>query len=274
MSLSKFKLFLFVNILSALIFSSCSKYQKLLKSTDYEKKYDAAVNYYNDKDYYKAQPLLEELVSIYRGTKKAEKIYYYYAYCHYGQGEYELASYHFDNFVKTFSNSELAEECMYMKAYCYYINSPTASLDQTNTYKAINEMQLFVNLYPKSTRVKECNELMDGLRNKLETKNFDNAKLYYNMEDYKSAVYAFKNVLKDFPDTKYREEILFLIMKANYLYANNSIETKKSERYHAAIDAHNVLIETYPKTKYLKDAENIFDNALKQIEKLKSITHS
>ena len=138
------------NILGAIVLaamlsvalSSCSNYQKLLKSTDYETKYTEAVKYYYAQDYYRAYPLFEELITIFKGKTKAEKTYYFYAYCQYGLGEYELSAFHFDNFVRTFPNSEYAEECMYMNAYCYYVDSPGYSLDQTNTAKAINELMM------------------------------------------------------------------------------------------------------------------------------------
>ena len=63
------------------ILSSCSKYQKVLKSTDLGFKYDKAVEYYDTGEYYRAEALFGELIGLYRGTGKAEEIYYYYAYC-------------------------------------------------------------------------------------------------------------------------------------------------------------------------------------------------
>lgn len=257
-------------VISIIGISSCSNYQKVLKSTDINTKLDAALMYYEKRDYYKALPLLEELVTLLKGTKKGEKIYYYYAYSHYGLGEYDLASFHFDNYVRTFPNGENVEECQFMNSYCYYVNSPGPSLDQTNTYKAINEFQLFINRYPKSSKVEECNKIIDILRTKLETKNFDNAKLYYKMEDYRAAIVSFKNLLKDFPDTQYREESLFLIIKSNYLYANNSVDAKKEERYKAAVEAYYTFLDTYSKSEFLKEAETIFENSFKLIQNKKS----
>jgi outer membrane protein assembly factor BamD len=233
-------------ILSLLFFclclAGCSKYQKILKGTDMEKKYEAAMNYYNQGDYFRALTLFEELIGVFRATKKAENIYFYYAYCYFHQKEYELASFHFENFVKTFTNSEHTEECLFMTAYCNYLNSPGPTLDQESTNKAISGFQLFVNRFPQSSKVAQCNDLIDMLREKLQTKDFENAKLYYDMGDYKASVIAFRNLIKEYPLTKYREECLFLISKSYYLLATNSIETKKEERYKSAIQAYYTFL--------------------------------
>ena len=230
MKVPSFKFLISFCLLSAvsclLLFSSCSKYNRILKSTDYNKKYDAAVAYYEKKEYTKALALFEELVSVYRGTSKAEKIMYYYAYATYSTGDYLLAGYHFNNFVKTFPASDKTEECAFLYAYCYYLESPRYSLDQTDTKNAIKELQFFINKYPESKRKDECNELITKLRAKLEKKYYEISKQYYFLDDYKAAITSFENVLKDFPDSKYREEMMYMIIKANFIYAEKSIENK------------------------------------------------
>ncbi len=242
----------------AMIFISCSKYQRVLKGTDMEKKYAYAEKYFQKKDYYRALQLLEELISVYKGTTKGEQTYYYYTYSNYYTGDYAMAAYHFNNFVQTYPNSKYAEEMQFMHAYCYYLDSPIPSLDQTNTLDAIEKFQLFINKYPKSTRVEESNRLIDELRYKIETKAFINAKLYYKTENYKAAIVAFENVLKDFPSTTYREEALFLALKSSYIYAQKSVENKQAERYKLAQENYFKLIDAYPQSKYLRDAEKIY----------------
>ena len=103
-----------------------------------------------------------------------------------------------------------SEEVAFMNAHCYYLESPSYSLDATNTYKAIGELQYFIDKYPNSERVDKCNSLIDNLRDKLENKAFHNAKLYYDREDFSR--FALNNVVNDFPDTDYREEAFFLIL--------------------------------------------------------------
>ncbi|MDP4266759.1 MAG: outer membrane protein assembly factor BamD [Bacteroidota bacterium] len=259
-----------VIIISA--FVSCSNYQKIVKSSDVNLKYDMAVKYYNSQDYYHALQLFEELLTYFRGTAKAEKIQYYYAYSNYGMENYVLASYYFKNFTSTYPNSEYAEESSFMAAYCYYLDSPSSSLDPANTYTAIKELQLFTNTYPKSKRVAECNELIDKLRSKLERKFFDISMLYYNTSDYRAAIISFNNVLKDFPDTKYKERILFYTMKANYLFATKSVETKKKERFNSTIEAYNVFRTNFKLSEYNKEAESIYKNSIKELNKYKTKT--
>ncbi len=246
-----------------------SEYQKTLKGNDISKKYELAKKYYNKKDYFRALELLEELVNVYRGSDQAEDIYYYYAYSYYGLKDLTTARYHFQNFAETYPRSKYAEECRYMTAYCYFLDSPDLTLDQENTYKAIENLQLFINLYPKSERVAECNQLIDRLRNKLETKSFLNAKLYYNIGDYKAAIFAFRNSLNDFPDSQFKEEMEFLTIKSSYLYAKNSVEIKKSERFLETIDYYQNFVDSYAGSKYIKEAQEIFDQTRKEIENLK-----
>ncbi|HNW99164.1 MAG TPA: outer membrane protein assembly factor BamD [Bacteroidales bacterium] len=250
------------------LFYSCGDFHKIMKSTSLTDKYAAAEKYYLKGDYFHAQQLFDELITYYRGTAQAEKIYYYYSYCYYGLNDYVSAAYYFSTFVTTYPNSKYTRECQYMSAYCTYLDSPDYSLDQTNTTAAIKELQLYVNMYPKSDSVKLCNILIDELRFKLETKEFEISKMYFRMEDYKSAIVSFRNTLKDYPSTTYKEEILFYLMKANFLYASNSIASKKEGRYKDTIDAYDELLLAFPQTKYLKEAESINKNALKEINKI------
>lgn len=248
-------------------FPSCSKYNRILKSTDYNKKYEAAVAYYEKQEYTKALALFEELVSVFRGTSKAEKIMYYYAYATYSTGEYLLAGYHFNNFVKTYPASDKTEECAFLYAYCYYLESPRYSLDQTDTKNAIKELQFFINKYPESKRKEECNNLITKLRAKLEQKYYEISKQYYFLDDYKAAIVSFENVLKDFPDSKYREEMMYMIVKANFIYAGKSIDNKKAERLKLTLDAYNKFVSYYPEnSQYNKEAEGYFSSAKKQLE--------
>jgi outer membrane protein assembly factor BamD len=267
----QFRLSIYLILLLSL--NACkSEYQKVLKGNDLPKKYEMAKKYYNDKDYFRALTLLDELVNVYRGSEEAESIYYYFAYCHYGLKDLITARFHFKNFAETYPRSKYAEECRYMTAYCYYLDSPDFTLDQDNTYKAIESLQLFINMYPKSERVNECNLLIDRLRDKLEAKSYNNAKLYYNIGDYKSAIFAFRNASLDFPDNKYREEMQFLTIKSSYLYAKRSIDSKKSERFLETIDYYQNFVDSYTASKYLKEAQDIYNDSIIEVEKLKSLS--
>ena len=252
-----------------LIVSSCSEYQKLLKSSDFNLKYEKAKEYYQEKDYMRAVSLFEELITVFKGTKKGEEVYYYNAYCYYGMLDYIMAGYHFRGYAKTYPNGKHTEEAKFLTAYCYYMNSPESSLDQMYTDRAIEELQLFIEKYPNSDKLPECNKLIDNLRSKLELKAYDNANIYLQIGSYKAAITAFKNCVIDFPDTKFHEKILYNIVEANYLLAKNSIEKKKKERYQNTINEYYVFIDEYPSSKYIKNAEKFFDKATESKNKIK-----
>lgn len=253
-----------------IILSSCSEYEKVLKGSDYDKKYEVALKMYKKEKFMKAYPLFEEVISVFsKLSEKGERAYYYLAYSHYNLGDYPIASYYFKNYTRTYPTSEHVEECAFMSAYCKVNSSPKSTLDQSSTRKAINELQAFLNRYPKSDRKEQCNKIIDELRDKLETKAIDNAKLYYKTGNYKAATISFKNVLKDFPDTEYREELLFLTVKANYNLAVNSVEDKKKERFEETIKSYTKFVDNYPQSGMIKEVENMYNTATKQVQKLK-----
>lgn len=256
-------------LLFAVILTSCGEFHKILKSTNLVEQYAAAEKYYLEGDYYHAQQLFDELITYYRGTLEAEKIYYYYSYCYYGLGDYVTAAYYFKTFATTYPSSKFARECQYMSAYCTYLDSPEYTLDQTNTISAIKELQLYVNTFPDNDTVQLCNVLIDELRFKLETKEFEISKLYFKLEEYKASIVSFRNTMKDYPSTIFKEECMFYILKANYLYASNSIDSKKASRFQDTIDAYDELISSFPQTKYLKEAESINKNTQKELLKYK-----
>jgi outer membrane protein assembly factor BamD len=270
----KKQLSLLAGVLAILIFTlgSCkSKYEKLRTSNDNAKKYTEAIKLYNKKEYSKALGLFDGLVTRYRGRAEAEDLFYYYAYTNYKLRDYTSARYHFKTFADTYPSSARAEECRFMAAYCFYLDSPIFSLDQDNTNKAIDALQLFINLYPKSDRVTEGSKLIQNLRDKLEEKSYANSKLYLTIGDFQAAVIACGNTLRDYPDTKYAEELNFLIVKAQYLYAQHSRENHQEERYTQAITYAQQFIDTYPNSKYLKETTVYKRNSDEGIVRAKDI---
>jgi outer membrane protein assembly factor BamD len=261
------RFFLYIGLVIAVTLSSCNKYNQLLKSTDYEKKYEAAMKFYEEKNYLKAYPLLEEMVAITRGSDKAEKVYYYYASCNFHLEDYELAGFHFKNFVKQFPTSQFAEDAWFFNAYTYYLTSSEPSLDQTNTYKAITELQFFINKYPKSEKSKEATKLIDELREKLEVKNYNICKQYFKTENFKSAIVCIENAIRDFPSSRFNEELAFLGVKSNFLLAVNSVEGKKAARLKSTMDASKSFILQYPGSPFVKEAQNIQDQSNKILNK-------
>lgn len=239
-----------------------SSFEKLRLSNDVLKKYQEAIRLYNKKDYSKALILFEELAQKYRGTAEAEDLSYYYAFTLYRLKDYTTARYKFKEFADTYPGSRNAEECRYYAAYCYYLDSPNASLDQENTYKAIDALQLFINFYPKSERAVQAAQYISVLRDKLETKAFNNAKLYYDLGGYdiayyRSAVVALKNTQIEFPDIKYIEEIDFLIFKSQFMYAKNSYPNRQEDRFNEAIEYYNEFVAAHPESKLMKEAQQL-----------------
>jgi outer membrane protein assembly factor BamD len=254
---------------AAAFLPSCDNYSKIARKASVEQKYQMAMNAFEKGEYYRALPLLEELITVYRGTANAEKVQYYYAYCNYNTSDYILAAYHFKSFVKSFPTSTKAEECAYMNAYCYYLTSPVYSLDQTDTHVAIRELQSFVNQYPKSKHLEEANTIIAKLRVKLETKASEIAKQYFKISNYKSAIVAVDNFAKDFPDSKMIEELRFVQFKSHYFLTLNSIDTKRAERLRSTVDTYLKFVDRYPSSPFLKEAAGFYELTLKLKDKYK-----
>ena len=260
---------LIVGLFLLLGLGSCkSKFEKLRASNNVQMKYQEAVKYYEKEKYSKALTLFQELLAKYRGTADAEDLSYYTAYSAYRLKDYISARFHFKTFADNYPNSQRAEECRFMSAYCYYLDSPRSNLDQDNTRKAIDQLQLFVNLYPESERAKEAGDLIQNLRDKLEKKAFDNAKLYYNMglpDDYRAAVIALENVLRVYPDTKHAEDIEYLLVKSQYLFADNSYPHRQEERFNQMIDFYDSFTEHFPESKYSSELNGLRGSADRKI---------
>ncbi len=258
--------YFFIVAILLITFTGCSEFQKALKSKDYELKYKKAIEYYDEEDWYRSQSLINDVLPVYRGTEKAKKLYYMKAYTHYNQSEYILAAYHFRTFIKTYPNDELTRECEFMLAECFKKEAPGYNLDQQNTLKAIQGYQLYINKYPDSEKVEVANERIEELRKRLEKKSFENARLYYKLRDYKAAVIALENTLKDYPDSPYREELLYLIMKSHYLFAKNSVAKVQKERYQETINDYYAFIDEFPNSDRIKEAEKIFEKSVEEIK--------
>jgi len=257
-------------LLVAIGFSGCkSKFEKLRASNDTGRKYQEAIRLYNNGKYSKALVLFNDLVKLYRGRPEAEDLNYYFAFTNYKLGDYTTARYQFKSFTDTYPGSPKAEECRYMAAYCYYLESPVYSLDQDNTLKAIESLQLFINIYPESDRAEEVSGLINTLRDKLERKSYENAKLYLDIGDYLAAVIAFENSLRDYPDTKYAELLEYYKIEAQYKYALNSSDRRKEERFRTAIEFSEDFVSDYPDSKYIKDAKEFKSDSEKKIVAVK-----
>jgi outer membrane protein assembly factor BamD len=258
----------FLFLLCLVTIASCNSYERVLKSSDVNYKLTKANQYYEKKQYAQAIAVYENLIPLMKNTKNYEPMYYRYTWAYYHLHDYLSASYHFRNFVDFFPNSKDAEEMEYMHAYSLYKLSPKPSLEQTNTAKALEAMQGFINTHPESKKMDEANRIMVEARIKLETKDADAAKLYYNIGHYKAASVSYKNLMRNYPESIHADFYQFMIVRSWYKYANASIADKQEERYATALNAYQELVDNYPKSPYLKEAEKVYtqaDNKLKQI---------
>lgn len=248
-----------------------SKYEKLKLSNDNQKKYQEAQRLYNKKEYSKALGLFETLLTRFRGQDGAVDLFYLNAMANYKLKDYTAAAYHFKEFATSYPSDPRAEECRFLTAYCYYLDAPIFSLDQASTLTCIESLQLFINLYPKSERVAEASKLIQNLRDRLELKAYSNAKQYLIIGENQAAVIAFGNTLRDYPDTKYAEELEFLTIKAQYEYSHQSRELKQEERYGQTITFADQFIEKYPKSTYLPEASTFKKDSQAGIAKAKQV---
>ncbi|MDP2721778.1 MAG: outer membrane protein assembly factor BamD [Bacteroidales bacterium] len=252
-------------IVTLLVITACNGPQKILKSGNNQLKYETGVDLYEKGDYNKALQFFDILRAVYRGTEKGELLTYYSANCYFQMRDYQIASYYYDQYVQMYPRGSHAEESAYLTAYCSYMESPRSTLDQTNTYQALRQLQSFIDMYPKSDKVAEATKQMDDLRNKLELKSYNIAVLYFKMEDFQAAITSFENLMENYPDTEYKEEVLFSITEAYYSYAEKSIFSKKGERYEKTVEAFNNLKYIFPESKYLPMAQTYNDNAMNHL---------
>lgn len=252
-------------VIFLVVLSACGDYNKIVKSTDYEFKYKKAVEYYNEGEYVKAGTLFQELVNIYRGTSRGDDIYYYYAKSMIGQKDYLMAGHYFKTLIKEFPTSENVEEAQFMAGYCSYLLSPKPLLDQSVSYDAIDALQLYINLYPFSERVDEARRLIDELKDKLVYKSYLTAKLYYDFKNYKAAVVALSNCLKEHPDSQYREELMYMLLKSKYLLAINSVKEKQDERLSSALDEYFSFVDEYPESSHKKEVDKFYETTAEML---------
>ena len=269
----KKNLFLAFVVISMLLSACKSEFEKIRASGDVDRIHKKALEYYENGEYQKAQTLFELVVSSYRGKREAEDIYFKYAYTYYYLEQYILASYYFKNFANTYAASDLREEADYMAAYSNYQLSPTFRLDQKYTEEAINGFQLFVNTYPNSERVEECNRLIDLMRKKLERKAYESAMLYFDLREYQAAIQSFDNVLKDFPDTENGEQIRYMSIRSAYLLAKNSFVEKQKERFEEAESRASEFLARYPDSRFKKEAANIYEQSTEFLKKSDNVRY-
>ncbi len=256
--------------LAILLLTSCGEFEKVRKSNDYDLKYEYAQRAFENKKYMECATLLEELVTIYKGSERAEEALYMLARSYYLNEDYLTAGEYFKAYYRNFPKGKYTELSRYYCGYGYYLDSPDPRLDQSGTYKAIEEMQQFLDFFPQSEKAPEAQEIIFELQDKLVYKELLNAQLYYNLgnymgNNYQSAIITAQNALKEYPYTRYKETLMMLILKSKYQEAMQSYDEKKPERFRGVLDEYYSFINEFPDGPNTKEAQNIFKVASRYV---------
>ena len=256
----------------ALVMLGCGDYQKVLKSTDPELKWTKAQEYFNDQRCIQSLPLLQELIGLFRGTERMEDVYYMYAEAHLCIGDWYMGRYSMRNFAKTFPNSDRSEGAEFQAALCSYRLSPGPELDQSETRVAMDELQLFLDRYPATDMKDSCNRMIGRLRGKLETKAWNSAKLYFTTGKFQSASKALVHFMDDWPASSHAEEAQFLVLKSQFLYAEQSTLRRQAERYADAIESYFTFAARFPDSPLLREAEQFHRKSRSGLDKASTDT--
>ena len=275
------KKYIIIALVSGSVLTSCGEYNKVLKSTDYEYKYEAAKSYFGKGQNTKAAAILEELITILKGTDKAEESLYMLGMTYYNQGDFITASHYFSTYYNTYPRGTYTEQARFYSGKALFLDTPEPRLDQSSTYKAIQELQMFMEYFPASNRHQEVQQMIFDLQDKLVMKDYMAARLYYDLgsytgnssysttgNNYLACIVTAQNALKDYPYTKLREDISILLLRAKYDMAKESVEEKKEERMRDAIDEYYAFKNEFPESKYIKEVENIYKDAKKYVKEI------
>lgn len=252
------------------LLTGCGEYQKAQKSTDPNYKLDFARRAFEQKKYVQASTILEDITLQLKGTDKAEEALYLLAMSNYENKDYANSGSYFKTYYTRYPKGKYAEMARFYCGYGYYLDSPEPQLDQTDTMKAIEELQSFLDYYPKSDKVSIAQNAIFELQDKLTLKELQNAQLYYNLgnymgNNYESAVIVAKNAVKHYPYSRYKEDLELLILKARYQEAAQSVAEKQEDRYRVVVDEYYSFINNYPDSPNRSEADNIFKIASSHI---------
>ena len=245
---------------------SCkSRYESILSSNDADLKYKAAFEMFNQGKYNKAAQLFESLSVLTSGTERDDTVQYYWGLSNYRFKDYYTAETNFARFLENYPGSPFAEEAQFQRIDCLYRSTLRYELDQVPSYNAINVISQYMVENPRSTHYPICSRMLEELNNRLDKKAYENALLYYRMEDYKAARVAFKNILKDDAENVYREEILYYIAKSSYKFAQLSVESKQKERYLTFVDDYYNFIGENPDSPFKREMDVLFRRSQKAL---------
>ena len=241
-----------------------SQYEELLESSDTQSKYKAAFEFYNSGKYSKAVQLFESISLAVSGTPQDDTVQFYTALSNYNQRDFYTAEGNLKHFIENYPASPFIENAKFLRVDCLYRATLRYELDQKPTYEAITAINEYKMTHLGSPNIAICDRMLEDLNERIDRKAYENAKLYYRMEDYKAARVAFKNVLKDNADNIYREEILYYAAMSSYKYALNSVQAKQKERYMVFMDDYLNFVGEFPDSKHRKELDSLYEKVRKK----------
>lgn len=240
--------------------SACkSQYDLMLESNDVDAKYKAAFDYFNSGKYNRSAALFESLALLTNGTERYDTVMYYWGLSNYSYKDYYTAETNFQQYLNYFPQGDFAEMAEFLRIDCLYRATLRYELDQTATYTAITAIGEYLTAHPEGANADICRHRMEELGERLDRKAYENAKIYYRMEDYLAARVALRNVLKDDADNVFREEILYYTAMASYKYADMSVPAKKKERFLVFQDDYLNFIGEYPESSHRKELDGLYN---------------
>lgn len=253
---------LYILLFLLLTVSSCGKFYKLEKSTNWEELYEAANSYYNAGEFSKAIILYDKVLPVIRGSERAELADFNYAYSHFRLKRYIEAAGYFNTFYQTYNRSPMAEEALFMNAYSLYLDAPDYNLDQKSSRDAVNAIQLFINRFPQSDSYERATAMIEDLQVRFEEKAYQESMLYLRLTDglfpgdfYRACIINFQNFAKNYPDSKYNEELGYRLVEVALAYGNGSIPDKKEERLNDVTKYADQFKRRFPDSKYIGRVE-------------------
>ena len=245
---------------------------RIIKSGDARLMFDEGYKYYESgkkNSWSKAYMLFDAVQHYYTGTRTEDSVMFFRARCKFKERDYEEATTLLDEYRHKYGggDSPFIEDAEGMYALCHYYMSPEPRHDQSITAQAIVIITEFMSRYPESTRLKDFGNIIEELTQRLHDKAFINAYTYYKIGRHKSAIVAFRNALKKYPESSHREELMYYVVKSGYELAQNSIEEKQTDRYMAMLDSYYSFIAEFPESKHVKELNRLSKAAKDYLEK-------
>lgn len=253
-----------------LVLSSCSSYNRVIKSDNYDDKFKMANELYDNGQELRSVALYEQVYQRIPKSGEGEVSYFRIGKAYFINADYVMAEYYMGQFAQRFPSSVKAEEAMFLSAMCSVEKSPEYSLDQTETEIAINNLQQFIDRYPDTQLLDTCNIIIDKMRAKLTYKDYTVVKLYSKTENYHAAVSSAITFMDDYPKSEYLEEVAYILVKNSYLLSKNSIDSKKMQRIEDTFERYRTFVVQFPESKYKITLDGYVSALEKEKEQLTS----